>query len=185
MKTIVFKGSPNKNGYTNQLLNKVLADLEGEVVTYDAYELNVTACTDCKYCDQVLCKCKIKDEMTMVYEELVDADNIIIATPVHVASVTAPLLAIMSRFQIYFGCKFKHKQPIPLKKKRGFLIATAGSDWPGYIESVKTIVSTSFLELNTTLCSVLYQPHTDSESNNINIDDFKMKLRGVEDENIR
>ncbi len=178
MKTIVFNGSPNKDGYTKKLLDQVLTDLD-DVKIYDAYSLKVKACTDCKFCDNVFGVCKIKDDMEKIYADLVDADNIVIATPIHVASVSAPLLAIMTRFQVYFACKFVHQKPIPLKEKKGFLVVSAGSDWPKHFENVKTIVNTSFLELNAKLVDCLYQPHTDKgQIKTENIEDFKRKLRG-------
>jgi len=170
MKICIFKGSPNKLGFTNKLVERFKNEIDAEIVEFDAYRMKISACVDCKYCDKVYNDCCIKDDMAEVYKQIKDCDAILVASPIHVASVTAPLLAIFSRFQIYFATKFIHKKGIPLKPKKGYLFLTSGQKWEGHQKSVETIVKTSFLELNTKLREVIALSGTDNNNTDADVD---------------
>ncbi|MBK5246491.1 MAG: flavodoxin family protein [Peptostreptococcaceae bacterium] len=50
MKTLIFNGSPRTNGDTAILINEVIRNLQGDHKIIHAYDCNIKACIDCRYC---------------------------------------------------------------------------------------------------------------------------------------
>lgn len=127
MKTLILNGSPRKDGDTISLINKLTEQLNGEYKIVDAYYSNISACVDCRYCwnnDG----CSINDEMTEIYDYIVDCDNVVIASPIYFSQPTGKLLDLCSRFQTYFAVKhFRDQKPF-IKQKKGAVILVGGGD---------------------------------------------------------
>ena len=127
MKTLILNGSPRRNGDTVNLINKLIEQLNGEYKIVDAYYSDISACVDCRYCwnnDG----CSINDEMTEIYDYIVDCDNVVIASPIYFSQPTGKLLDVCSRFQTYFAAKhFRNQTPI-IKPKKGAVVLVGGGD---------------------------------------------------------
>ena len=127
MKTLILNGSPRKNGDTVSLINKLIELLDGDYKIINTYYSNISPCIDCRYCWNNT-ECSIIDEMTEIYEYLVDCDNVVFATPIYFSQPTGKLLDVCSRFQKYFVSKyFQEKAPI-IKQKKGAVILVGGGD---------------------------------------------------------
>ena len=50
MKTLIFNGSPRKNGGTATLIHEFKKNLPGEINVVSAYQTNISPCVDCRYC---------------------------------------------------------------------------------------------------------------------------------------
>ena len=127
MKTLIFNGSPRKNGDTKSLLNILTHKLEGEIKTVDCYYENISPCIDCRYCWENK-GCCIKDDMQEIYDYALNCDNIIIASPVYFSDVTGKLLDVMSRFQCFYTASKFLKDPYKIKPKKGGVILVGGGD---------------------------------------------------------
>ena len=127
MKTLIINGSPRKNGDTVSLIKKLTEQLNGDYKIVDAYYSDISACFDCRYCwDND--GCSINDEMTEIYDYIVDCDNVIIASPIYFSQPTGKLFDVCSRFQTYFAAKhFRNHTPI-IKPKKGAVILVGGGD---------------------------------------------------------
>lgn len=158
--TLVFNGSP-KNGISKRICNS-LEEKYGNINVINAYDYNIKACVDCSYCATHACKCVFKD-MDDLYDLIAKASNIIIVSPVHVGSVSAPLLAIFSRLQIYFANKFILKREFPFPKKHGFGIAVSGHDWPMQKEGLEVVFKHALLEMNASFDNYTYLTNSDEE----------------------
>ncbi len=101
MKTLIFIGTPRKNGDTMALVNEFTNQLEGEYKIIDAYDCDIQPCIDCRYCWKND-GCCLNDEMQEVYKYIQECDNILIASPLYFSQLTGQLLAITSRLQTYF-----------------------------------------------------------------------------------
>ena len=66
MKTLIFNGSPRKNGDTASLLKYFLEQLPGEYKIVEAYRSIISPCVDCRYCWKKS-GCAIKDGMQEIY----------------------------------------------------------------------------------------------------------------------
>lgn len=127
MKTLILNGSPRKNGDTVSLIDGLIKNLNGEYKIIDVYYSNISGCIDCRYCWQNI-GCSINDEMTEIYDYIIDCDCIIVASPVYFSQPTGRLLDICSRFQTYYAAKyFQNKEP-EIKKKKGAVILVGGGD---------------------------------------------------------
>lgn len=141
MKTLIFNGSPRKNGNTMALINELLKHLKGEYKQVDAYYCGIRACIDCRYCWKNS-GCSIKDGMTEVYDYIQEADNIVVASSINFEELTGQLLSVLSRLQTYYCAQAIRKEtPIP-KAKRGGVILVGGGDG-----SVSTAQKTARLAL--------------------------------------
>ncbi len=117
MKTLIFSGTPRKNGDTMALINEFIKYLDGEYKIVDAYDCHIHPCIDCRYCWQND-GCCINDEMQEVYKYIQECDNILIASPLYFSQLTGQLLAITSRLQTYFCARyFQNIKPIKKEKK--------------------------------------------------------------------
>ena len=105
MKTLIFSGTPRKNGDTMTLVNEFISHLEGEYKIIDAYDCNIKPCIDCRYCWKSA-GCSLNDEIQDVYNYIEECDNILIASPLYFSELTGKLLAITSRLQTYFCARF-------------------------------------------------------------------------------
>ncbi len=127
MKTLIFNGSPRKNGDTSSLVSKLLEDLTGEHKIVHAYDCGIQPCMDCRYCWKNR-GCCIHDNMQEVYAYIQECDNILIASPIYFSELTGALLNVASRLQTYYCARFFRKEkPIP-KKKKGAVILVGGGD---------------------------------------------------------
>lgn len=126
MKTIIFNGSPRKNGDTKAMIHYLKQHLQGEVLVVDAYDSAIKGCVDCRYC-WTHPRCAFADFQEM--DDLIrEADNILIASPIYFNEVTGDLLSLLSKAQVYWSAKFLRKEEIILKPKRGGMIfAYAGN----------------------------------------------------------
>lgn len=127
MKTLIFNGSPRKNGDTKSIITQLTSQLDGEHKIIDAYDCGISPCIDCRYCHENN-GCSIDDKWQIVDKYIEDCDNIIIASPIYFSEISGQLLVIASRVQSYWSSRFFRKKELILKKKRGGIILVGGGD---------------------------------------------------------
>lgn len=126
MKTLIFNGSPRKNGDTMTLINEFTKHLDGEYKIINAYYCNIRPCIDCRYCWKNN-GCSQNDKMQEVYKYIQECDNILMASPLYFSELTGQLLAIISRLQTYWCAKFfRNVNPIDKEKKGGIFLVGGG-----------------------------------------------------------
>lgn len=127
MKTLIFNGSPRKNGDTAALMKVLTSELSGECKVVECYRADISPCVDCRAC-RTQNRCAIDDEMQEIYAYIADCDNVVIASPIYYNELTGKLLDTASRFQMYFSARFfRNKQP-EIKPKKGGVILVGGGD---------------------------------------------------------
>ncbi len=130
MRVLGITGSPRRGGNTDMLLAEVMrgaASKGAEVKTIILDDLKIAPCQHCDACLKKG-KCKIQDDMQMVYRELEQADRIVLASPIHFMGVTAQMKAMIDRCQSLWTKKYILKVP-PLgdrRERKGFFISVAG-----------------------------------------------------------
>ncbi len=102
MKVIAFNGSPRKKGNTAILINKVFDELHKENIETEMINIgqeHLMGCMACGYCKkQKNMRCKFDDDALNSYiPKMVEADGIIIGSPVYFADVTAQMKAFIDR----------------------------------------------------------------------------------------
>ena len=122
MKVFGICASP-RNDTTHYVLTQALGklndhDFETEIFTCHSKDLK--PCMHCDYCLENK-KCIIQDDMAEVYENLLNSDGIILATPVQSGSVSANLSIIMDRTRALEAVDYNI-----LRGKIGMSIAVGG-----------------------------------------------------------
>lgn len=134
----VLKGSPNKNGFTEHILNAFLENFpDASTEIFDAYTVNAKPCIDCKFCSKTFgCASKDLDDFFKSYES---CDIFVAAFPIYFLSLPAPMKSILDRFQKYFSARFSLEIKKPVEKERiGVLISSCGSkDETGFSVTLK------------------------------------------------
>ena len=102
MKVVAFNGSPRKEGNTYQSIQFVFEELEKEGIETELIQIggkNIHGCIACQQCfknkDK---KCAIKtDELNDYIDKMIEADGIIIGSPVYFSNVTSDVKALIDR----------------------------------------------------------------------------------------
>ncbi|BCN30714.1 flavodoxin family protein [Anaeromicropila herbilytica] len=153
MKTLIFNGSPRKNGDTIFLLNELTSQLEGDIKMVNAYYENIKPCIDCRYCWKKP-GCAIKDDMQEIYEYILNCDNIVIASPLYFSELTGQLLSVMSRFQTFWSSKYIRKTlPIQKEKKGGIILVGGNGVKDKAYDTSKIILSSLNAKIVGDVCS--------------------------------
>lgn len=128
---VILAGSPRKNGNTNWLVSEFTGELDALGKSYrvlDLYDLDMKGCTACRSCqdDWERPACALGDDE--VFDTILDAKAIVLATPVYSWYCTAPAKALLDRcvyaLNKYYGDK--GRGPSLWKGKRFALITTYG-----------------------------------------------------------
>ena len=141
-------GSPRRDGNTELLLKELLrsaeaSGLETELVILS--ELNISPCTSCDSC-QKDGQCVINDDMPPMYHKLLEADYVVLASPVYFKGVSAQMKACIDRCQALWSRKYILKQKLVSPDRpgrKGYFISTSGSVgnniFSGAIMTIKAI----------------------------------------------
>ncbi|NQU84886.1 MAG: flavodoxin family protein [Mariniphaga sp.] len=100
MKVIAFNGSPRRNGNTSLLINEVFNELQKEGIETELIQIGnkpVHGCTACGKCkEKKNGKCHIKNDLlNLSIEKMIDADGILIGSPVYFADITPETKALI------------------------------------------------------------------------------------------
>jgi multimeric flavodoxin WrbA len=121
-------GSPRIGGNTELLLDEAIRGArsqgaEAEKIIVD--KLKITPCREYYGCLRDG-NCVIRDDMDSVIPRLLDADAVIVATPIFFYTVSAQLLALISRCQALWARKYV-LNTMNIPQRRGALIAVGAT----------------------------------------------------------
>ena len=111
MKFFAINGSPRKNCNTAQLLDKSLEGVksvfeDASTERIDLYDFPFHGCMSCFACKRINGKhygrCAQKDDLKPILDEIVDADGIILGSPIYFNDVTGNMRCFLERFMFPF-----------------------------------------------------------------------------------
>lgn len=132
MKVLGILGSPRKGGNTELLLEETLKGAEAEGAEVERLRLtdyNIIPCKECLACFKDG-NCIILDDMAKIYPKLLEADIIVLASPIFFYGVTAWAKGLIDRCQALWARKYQLKDPSFGKegrKRKGFFISVGGT----------------------------------------------------------
>lgn len=128
MKALIINGSPKRNGNTINLAKRMMVDINFDLVQRrDLVDLNINHCKGCLYCKNEG-KCIMKDDMDMLIQNILDADTIILVSPIYFNGVTSITKTFIDRLQRVYMQRFVLKTlPKEESGKKGVFIGSAGS----------------------------------------------------------
>jgi multimeric flavodoxin WrbA len=150
MKVLGIMGSPRIKGNTDLLLDEALKGAssqgaETEKIIVD--KLKIAPCKEYYGCARDG-KCVIRDDMDNIYPKLMDADIIIIASPMFFYSLTAQLKALIDRCQAIWARKTLLKEEPVKKNRKGAFIGVGATKGTRLFEGSILILKYFFKDLD-------------------------------------
>lgn len=177
MKTVVFHGSPRRNGNSDTLAEYFLKGLResgnNEIREFYVNDSNIRPCQMCRSChkpEQIKRApnmCVIEDDMQEIYSEFSDADIVVFATPIFWGYMTSQLKTVLDRMEAiasnkYFGGK-TYVVIITYWHHYETLVAFFERAIAGFFDNVK-------------LCTILYCSSGESFGEDVHVSNCKEKL---------
>lgn len=101
MRVVAFNGSPRREGNTFALISHVLKALEGEGIDTEIVQLagkKIHGCISCYKCFANRDKrCAVDDDLNGCLEKMMEADGIILGSPVYFSNLTPEIKALIDR----------------------------------------------------------------------------------------
>lgn len=147
-KILIIKGSNRKNGYTSKICDEI-KNVAGEenVEIFDTFNEDFLPCDGCNYCEEKG-KCRHRD-LDDFFKRFETVDEIIIVSPVYNGTFSAPVKALIDRFQMYYTWFYKNGRVQKINKRRkGVLIAVSGRDGKEAFQYMKRQLKFAFSILN-------------------------------------
>jgi multimeric flavodoxin WrbA len=136
IRILAFAGSPRRHGNSETLLDWVLAsmseDRDVKVEKIPLTEADINPCRGCNACE-TLNKCIQRDGMDIYHDKIIEADCIILSSPIYCMGLAAQVKALVDRAQVFRSRKYVLKLPVvpPERKGKrlGIFLSTAGQTW--------------------------------------------------------
>ncbi len=160
-KLLIIKGSARENGCTNTILNKAINELgDVQVTVFDTFSKSFKPCNDCRGCLKIS-KC-VYNDLDEFFGEFENADVVVFASPVFNGGFSAPLKALIDRFQVYFNLFYNNGKIQPIKKHRkAILLCASGRIAHNEFLYMKAQLERSFTILNMNLSGAVICENTD------------------------
>jgi len=149
LKVLGIMGSPRIKGNSDLLLDEALKGAqsqgaEAEKIIVD--KLKIAPCREYYGCRKDG-NCVIRDDMDGLYPKILDADAVIVASPIFFYTVSAQLMLLISRCQALWARKYVLKNmDIPLKK--GVFIAVGATKGEKLFDGPKLTIKYFFQAIN-------------------------------------
>jgi multimeric flavodoxin WrbA len=149
MRVLGIYGSPRKGGNSDMLLDEALKGAQSvgaEVSSLHCGDLSISGCLECGGCDESGV-CVVEDDMQPVYDRLVEADVIILASPIFFYSVPAQTKALIDRCQALWSKRLLEKKPEErrtLQGGRGYLLAVGATKGSNLFEGAQLVAKYFF-----------------------------------------
>lgn len=99
-KVLILSGSPRKGGNSDLLCDEFMRGAQeagNEVEKIRVAAKKVAPCSACYYCRDHGGECAHKDDMAEILQKMIDADVLVLASPVYFYSIDAQLKAVIDR----------------------------------------------------------------------------------------
>jgi multimeric flavodoxin WrbA len=120
MKVMAFNGSPRKSWNTAMLLEQALAGAAAqgaETSLVHLYELQYQGCKSCFGCktkgSKSYGKCAVQDELTPILEQVLQADALLLGSPIYFWAVTGEMKSFLERLMFPHYRYAKEDDPAP------------------------------------------------------------------------
>ena len=146
MKIIGINGSPRIGGNADILLDKALEGARSIGAETEKVILNTLKIAPCQECENLKDdgSCIVEDDMQDLYRKILEADAVIVASPVFFGSITAQAKIMIDRFQCLWRAKFILKKNTVKKEKVGAFISVEASNREDFFVNSRSIVKNFF-----------------------------------------
>jgi len=129
MNILGIMGSPRIKGNTDILLDRALEGAQSRGAEVDKIIVDKLKISPCKEYYGCLNdgKCVIRDDMDGIYPRLLQADRLIVASPMFFYGITSQLKALIDRCQATWARKYILKQKLSDKERKGAFIGVGAT----------------------------------------------------------
>jgi len=128
-------GSPHRHGNTETLLDSFLEGARSAGASVEKVvlkDLEYSACRGCNACHKDG-NCIVQDDAPPLFEKILVADCLAVASPIYSMGITAQLKGFIDRGQYLWARRFVLKtlsfSPDHITRHKGIFISTAGQNW--------------------------------------------------------
>jgi len=150
IKVLGISGSPHRHGNTETLLDSFLygtktagASVEKVVLR----DLDYSPCRGCNACHKTG-ECIVKDDAIALFDKILKADAIAVASPIYSMGITAELKGLIDRGQYLWARKFILKTLYfpndHIVRHKGIFISTAGLSWDNVFDAAFPAITAFF-----------------------------------------
>jgi putative NADPH-quinone reductase len=143
-------GSPHRHGNTETLLDAFLEGATAAGADADKVilkSLNYTPCRGCNTCHKTG-ECIVKDDAIPLFERILAADCVAVASPIYSMGITAELKGLIDRAQYIWARKFILKTLFfpdeHIRHHKGIFLSTAGLSWDNVFDAAFPAVTAFF-----------------------------------------
>jgi len=143
-------GSPRRHGNTETLLDSFLEGAKSAGATVEKVvlkDLGYSPCRGCNACHKTG-ECIVKDDAPILYDKILAADCIAVASPIYSMGITAQLKGFIDRGQYLWARKFVLKTLFftndHIKRHKGLFISTAGQNWDHVFDGAFPMITAFF-----------------------------------------
>lgn len=128
MKLLAFNGSPRTDGSTAKLIDAICSGAEEkghEVKKVNLYSIKISGCRACEACKERKVEfCALPDDITELMPEIVDADCLIIGSPVYFGQISGHTKCLIDRFFTFINKGFTVRY---INDKKIITVLTSGA----------------------------------------------------------
>jgi multimeric flavodoxin WrbA len=136
IKILAFAGSPRRHGNSETLLDWVLSSMSEDqdirIEKIALTEADINPCRGCNACE-TLNKCVQRDGMDIYHDKIIEADCIVLSSPIYCMGLAAQVKALVDRAQVFRSRKYVLKLPVVPHERKGkrigVFLSTAGQNW--------------------------------------------------------
>jgi multimeric flavodoxin WrbA len=149
MKVLAVMASPRIKGNSDILLDEAIKGAQSAGAVVEKIVLDKLKITPCKELYTCLKDgtCPLRDDMTALYDKILATEAIIIATPIFFYTVSAQLMAFISRCQAFWSRKYVLKN-LDIPVKRGGFICVGATKGIRLFEGPKLTMKYFFQAIN-------------------------------------
>lgn len=156
----VFNGSPAPGGKSMRLAGAVLDALDDGGRIVHLYGASVAPCIDCGHCATHM-ECIFQDDMVEYGARLAAADVVLVVSPLHFVSLTAPVVAFYSRLQPLWQAR-RRGAGGPSRCRVGGLVLTGGSSYRNMFEPARAVTAAVFNSIGVRFVGMATAADTDT-----------------------
>jgi multimeric flavodoxin WrbA len=150
IKVLGISGSPHRHGNTETLLDSFLDGTKtagASVEKVVLIDLDYSPCRGCNACHKTG-ECIVKDDAITLFDKILQADAIAVASPIYSMGITAELKGLIDRGQYLWARKFILKTLYfpndHIVRHKGIFISTAGLSWDNVFDAAFPAITAFF-----------------------------------------
>ena len=150
VKVLGISGSPRRHGNTETLLDSFLEGAKDAGATVEKVvlrEIDYSPCRGCNACHKTG-ECIVKDDAPGLYDKILAADILAVASPIYSMGITAQLKGFIDRAQYLWARKFILKtltfSEDHISRHKGVFISTAGQNLDRVFDSAFPAITALF-----------------------------------------